>query len=140
VSSAPAPVIVVASNGPGLLVRVVWFVFIGWWVGAIATSLAWLCLITIILLPIGLMVINRLPSIVTLRPQGQTWRWENGALVRGTRQRPFMVRAVYYLAFGWWLSAVWLVTAYAAALTLVGLPLSFYMWGRAGAVTTLYRS
>src|SRR5947209_12325820 len=71
VSSAPAPVIVVASNGPGLLVRVAWFVFIGWWVGAIATSLAWLCLITIILLPIGLMVINRLPSIVTLRPQAR---------------------------------------------------------------------
>ena len=50
------------------------------------------------------------------------------------------MRALYYLVIGWWLSGLWLVTAYLAALTLVGLPPSFFMWGRAGAATTLYRS
>jgi hypothetical protein len=28
------------SSGPGFLVRAVWFVFIGWWLSAIATVLA----------------------------------------------------------------------------------------------------
>ncbi len=138
--SNASPIIVVAGGGPSLLLRVVWFVFIGWWLGAIASGLAWLMLITVILLPIGLMIINRLPSIVTLRPQGQQWRMQDGMLVQGQRQRPFLLRAVYFLVIGWWACAFWLVLAYVAVLSLLGIPLAFWMYGRAGAVTTLYRS
>src|SRR5438128_6371669 len=104
--STTAPVIIV-SNGPGLLLRVLWFVFIGWWLGAIVTAFAWLCVVTILLLPIGLIIINRLPTIVTLRPQGQSWRLENGLLVQGLRQRSFLWRAIYFLVIGWWLSGIW---------------------------------
>lgn len=139
-STLPPTVIVVADRGPGLLLRAVWFVFVGWWLGAVVSVMAWFCLLTLILLPIGLLMINRLPTIVTLRPQGQAWRLDRGRLVRAQPQRPFLVRAVYFLLVGWWASAIWLTLAYLAVLTILLLPLAFWMYGRAGAVTTLYRS
>lgn len=139
-SAQTSPVVVVAPSGPGLIIRVIWFLFVGWWLGAIVTGLAWFCLITVILLPIGLMLINRLPTVVTLRPQGQSWRLENGVLVQGNRQHPFLLRAIWFVLIGWWLSGLWLSIAYGAVLTVILLPLAFWMFGRAGAVTTLYHS
>ena len=56
------------------------------------------------------------------------------------QQRPFLLRAIYFLLIGWWFSGVWMAVAYVALLTIVGFPLAFWMYGRVGAVTTLYRS
>jgi uncharacterized membrane protein YccF (DUF307 family) len=138
------PIIIVNSQGPGFIVRVLWFLFIGWWLAFFATVLAWLCLVTIILLPIGLMIINRMPSIVTLRPRRTDWRFQNGVLIQGaTKQYPLWIRALYFLVVGWWLSAAWLTIAYFCVLPIISLilwPLAFWMYGRAGAVTTLFRS
>lgn len=135
-----SPLIVMQSSGPSLLVRLIYFVLIGWWVGALASAFAWLCVVTVIFLPLGLALINRLPSLITLRPQGNNWRVEGNMLVHGQAQRPFVQRAVYFVLVGWWLSGVWLFTAYLALLTVFLIPLSFWMYGRVGAVTTLYRS
>jgi hypothetical protein len=88
----------------------------------------------------GLWIINRLPTLITLRPQNQAWRIEDGVLVAGNRQNPFLLRAVYLVLMGWWLSAAWLITAYLLVASIIGLPLAFWMYGRAGSVTTLYRS
>jgi len=134
---APA---IVQSSGPGILVRIIWFLFVGSWLGLVVTSLAWACNVTIIGLPLGLWLLNRLPTIITLRPQEQRWRIQNGYLVKGQRQHSFWLRALYFVFVGSWFSAVWLILAYGAALTFIMLPLAFWMYGRAGAVTTLYRS
>jgi len=136
----PPHAIVVDSGGPGLVVRFIWFVLVGWWLGGLVSLVAWLCFITVLGIPIGLYVVNRLPRVITLRPQEQSYRMENGVLVRGARQRSFLLRTVYFLLIGWWLSGVWMVVAYAALLTILLIPLSFWMYGRIGAVTTLYRS
>jgi uncharacterized membrane protein YccF (DUF307 family) len=137
---AARPPLVVQQRGPNLLVRALWFVFIGWWLGGVVSALAWLLVLTIVGLPLGLWLINRLPSVITLRPQEATWRIENGMLVQGQRQRPFWLRAVYFLLVGWWLSGAWMLVAYLALASIVLLPLAFWMYGRIGAVTTLYRS
>ena len=131
---------VVRSSGPNIIIRVLWFLFVGWWVGLIVSGIAWFLNCTIIGLPLGLWMINRLPSVMTLRPQGARWRFEDGALRQGQEQYPFLVRAVYFLLIGWWLSGLWMVAAYLATVSLIGLPLAFVMYGRVGAVTTLYRS
>ena len=39
------------KSGPGLLVRALWYIFVGWWLAGIASALAWICLITIIGIP-----------------------------------------------------------------------------------------
>jgi uncharacterized membrane protein YccF (DUF307 family) len=133
--------IIVQSAGPGCLIRGLYFVFIGWWLGGIVSTVAWLLLVTIIGLPLGLWLINRLPTVITLRPQEQKWHLdEQGYLRQGQAQRPFLLRALYFVLVGWWLSAVWMTVAYLAVLVIIGIPLAFWMYGRIGAVTTLYRS
>ena len=47
---------------------------------------------------------------------------------------------MYFLLVGWWFSAIWLAAAYALTVSIVGLPIAFWMYGRVGAVTTLFRS
>lgn len=131
---------VISSGAPPLILRVVYFLLIGWWLGGIVTMVAWLGILTILLLPLGLWLMNRLPTIVTLRSQGQGFHLEDGVLVKGKHQRGFLLRAVYLIIIGWWLSGIWLGVAYALVLSLIGIPLAFWMYGRAGAVTTLYRS
>ncbi len=139
---APAisPVIVIAGGTPPLILRVLYFVAIGWWLGGIATVFAWLCVLSILLLPVGLMVINRLPGLVTLRSQGRGFHLKDGVLIQGAAQHSFLLRAIYLILIGWWFSAIWLSTAYLLVLTLIGIPLAFWMYGRAGAITTLHRS
>ena len=63
----------VYQRGPNLLVRFVWWLFIGWWASGIAVGIAWIALITVIGIPLGIWIINRLPSILTLRPRTRHW-------------------------------------------------------------------
>lgn len=138
-AAAPAPVIIPPS-GPNIILRLIYFVSIGWWLGLITSLLAWFLNATVIGLPLGLWLTNRLPTVITLRPQEQNWQIKEGVLVKGKDQLSFLVRALYFVFIGVWFSAVWLVTAYLLLLTIIGLPLAFWMYGRVGAITTLYRS
>ncbi len=140
VSTQPGSILV-RDRGPSLLVRVLWFVLVGWWLGGIVSAFAWVLNATIIGLPLGLWIINRLPTLITLRPQEADWVVTLDGDVQGAvRQQPFLLRALYFLLVGWWFSGLWMALAYLFLLTIVGLPVAFWMYGRVGAVTTLYRS
>jgi uncharacterized membrane protein YccF (DUF307 family) len=43
----------VYQRGPSLLVRFIWWLFIGWWASGIAVGVAWVALVTIIGIPLG---------------------------------------------------------------------------------------
>ena len=131
---------VVQPNAPNLVLRVIWFILIGWWLGGVLTAAAWFLNATIIGLPIGLYLINRLPTFITLRPQDQTYVIQDGRIISSLPQRPFLLRAIYFLLVGWWFSGLWLAAAYLLVVTILGIPLAFWMYGRVGAVTTLFRS
>ena len=60
-------VIVQRSSGPGCLVQSIWFIFVGWWLGALLISLAWLLNITVIGLPLGMAILNSIPKILALQ-------------------------------------------------------------------------
>ncbi len=130
----------VAEHAPNLLLRVAWFILVGWWLGGILSAVAWFLNATVIGLPAGLWLINRLPTFITLRPQERRWFVAAGALSPAVVQRPWPLRAVWFLLVGWWLSGVWMAVAYVLLVSIVGMPLSFVMYGRIGAVTTLFRS
>ena len=125
---------------PNLILRVLWFVLVGWWLAGILSAVAWALNATIIGLPIGLWIINRLPLAATLRPPGSHYRVDEGVLRPGTSQHPFLIRAIYFVLIGWWLSGLWMAVAYGFLLTIIGMPIAFWMYGRIGAVTTLYRT
>jgi uncharacterized membrane protein YccF (DUF307 family) len=60
-------VVVVNQKNPGCFAQVVWFLFIGWWAGQLWILLAWLLIISIIGIPLGIMMFNKLPQVVALR-------------------------------------------------------------------------
>ena len=141
----PIPVKVQNSN-PGCLVRLLYFIFVGSWLGLIWTLVAWFFNLTIIGLPIGLAMINRIPQIMTLRAERTqtTVEVKDGAPVlhqKPLKQNPFILRALYFIAIGFWFSFVWMLLAWLiAGITLgLGLPVAMWMFDRTPAVTTLAR-
>jgi uncharacterized membrane protein YccF (DUF307 family) len=117
-----------------LLVRALWFVFVGWWATPIIVNTAWLLNATIVLLPIGIKLINLVPTVLTLAEPRSLSEPESA---RG--QRSFTVRAIYFVLVGWWLSLLWANVASFLAITIVGLPVAIWMLNRLPYVTSLYR-
>ena len=150
VAPAPSPIVVLnnARPGPGLVVRALWFLFVGLWLGALATAIGWALCVGVVTLPIGLLILNRLPAIMTLRPASTSTQVAiiNGVTMIQTgvpsAQQPFLLRAVYFVLVGWWLSALWLALAWvlvALAFVTLGLTLApaFLMFERTPQVLTL---
>ncbi len=127
---------VVQQSSPNIVVRFLYFIFVGWWLGLVVSVFAWAINLTVIGLPLGLYLINRLPTMMTLRPQNQ-WRLEGNVLIQEVEQHPFLLRALYFVVVGWWLSGIWMVVGYLCVFTVIGLPLAFWMYGRVATVTTL---
>lgn len=143
-STMPAGVVVPVAAGPGLLVRALWFIFIGTWLSGIAIGVAYLCCLTIIGLPAGFWIFNRLPVILTLRPRTDirvTQVVDGVALVGGgtVHQRPLWLRAIWFLLVGWWLGAIYMWVAWLLCVILITLPVGLWLFNRVGAVMTLLR-
>lgn len=147
-TAVPAPLVVLTQedDGPPLLLRALWFLLIGLWLGALWTVVAWVFIASIIGLPLGLLMINRLPQVMTLKPPATQTRVQvyNGVVVVGrgrVPQHPFALRALYFLLMGWWASLLWLLSAWllTGATLGLGLPLAFWMFDRFPTVTTLAR-
>ncbi|CAN5602849.1 hypothetical protein BH24CHL1_BH24CHL1_19350 [soil metagenome] len=143
-SQNPTTTVYTQRGGHGCLVTLLWFIFVGWWLSAIWAAVAWFLVALIVTMPIGLWMINVLPKVVSLREPAQELRTTlDGALTRvehtNLRQYPFVLRALYFLLVGWWLSGVWMGIGWAASVTFVGLPLAIWMFNRVPAITTLKR-
>jgi uncharacterized membrane protein YccF (DUF307 family) len=144
--STSAPAVQPPESGPGLVLRAIWFVLAGWWLGQIALFVGWFLTVIVITLPLGLYLLNRLPQITTLRSPAREWVAEqtaSGATVvhaAEQRQRNLLLRALYFVAIGWWFSLVWLEVAWLCGITLVLLPVSFWMFSKSAAVITLRRT
>ena len=149
-SMAPPPPVVVfqGTAGPPMLVRILWFLFIGLWLGALATVVGWVLCILVLPLPAGVMILNRLPAIMTLRQASRTpvVSYTSGVtLIRtgmAAPQLPLVARAAYFLLIGWWASALVLAVAWClVALPVLTLGLSlapaFLLFERVPQVLTL---
>lgn len=140
-----APVIMVADSGEtNIVVRAAWFLFIGWWLSFLAVTLAVLLQLTIIGIPAAIWLINRIPQIVTLKSSRklQIAASEAGITMVARDDRPqhrWYVRTLWYIVVGWWATALWLYTAWLASVTILLLPLGFWMFGQTGKVQTLRR-
>jgi uncharacterized membrane protein YccF (DUF307 family) len=144
--STSTPAVQPPESGPGLVLRAIWFVLVGWWLGQIALFVGWFLTVIVITLPLGLYLLNRLPQITTLRSPTREWVAEQTAsgttVVHAAEQaqRNLLLRALYFVAIGWWFSLVWLEVAWLCGITLVLLPVSFWMFSKSAAVMTLRRT
>ncbi len=132
------------KSGPNLLVRFIWWLFIGWWASGIVVILAWLSLITIIGIPLGIWLINRLPSVLTLRPRTRMQSLQvddQGRTVvvdHARAQTAWPLRGLWFVLVGWWASAIWMAFAWVIQLTIIGLPLALMMFNRTPFIASLY--
>jgi uncharacterized membrane protein YccF (DUF307 family) len=117
-----------------LLVRALWFLVVGWWATPVVVNTAWLLTATVLLAPVGVMLINLVPTVLTLQEPRSMLDPEAG---RGQRSLP--VRAVYFVFVGWWAGFLWANVAVFLSLTIVGLPVAIWMLNRLPYVTSLYR-
>lgn len=125
------------------LVRALWFFLLGWHLTLYWILIAWLLNITIIGLPLGVWMLNRVPVVLTLRlPQsyavGQVgtggsvyWRTTSAS------QPNLLLRILYFIVIGWWFSLLWSLAAWVLCITIIGLPLGVWMFNRLPNVTTL---
>lgn len=140
----PTVTYVAADPGPGLLVRAIWFLLVGWWLSGVVIGAGYALCATIIGLPLGFMLFNAVPMVVTLRPRSRYAvavhdggaMWVAGS---GPAQRPVLVRAIWFLCIGLWVGAAWLVVAWLLCVLIVTLPIGLLMMNRVGAVMTLLR-
>lgn len=143
------PTVQTIRRNPGCLIQLLWFCFVGSWLSLIWVAVAWVVMLTIIGLPVGIMMINYLPKIVALREpwQQELTQVQNTAtgkvvVIKTMQDLPqisLIVRIFYFLFIGWWFSALWLLLAWLASLTIIGLPLAFWMVDRTPAILTLRR-
>jgi uncharacterized membrane protein YccF (DUF307 family) len=137
--------VVELKTGPSMLVRAVWFVLIGWWLSGLAMGFAWFLGLTVIGLPLTFYIGNRLPTVLTLRPRRERYLLVQGAdgVLRyervATAQTSFLVRLVYFVLVGWWLSGIWMFVAWLLCVSIIGFPIGLMMVNRVPFVMTLHR-
>ena len=129
---------------PGCLIQVVWFIFIGWWLGGLAISLAWFLNAIIIGLPLGMAILNNIPKILALQNPERYIKTisQDGKLYVVRADAPqynFFLRALFFLLIGWWWSGVWLAFAYLLCATIILLPFGLGLFRFAPFMTTLRR-
>ena len=130
------------SRGVPFIRRIVWFFVLGWELAGIWILVAWALNATIIGLPLGLWMIDRVPQVLTLKSRPGAWVLDlkNGrSRYVSVKQRSWVIRGVYFLLIGWWLSLLWAGAAWLLCATILGLPLGVLMLHALPAVTTLQR-
>ena len=133
------------QQNPGCLLQILWFAFIGVWLGQAWMVVAWFFMVTIIGIPLGIAMLNMLPKVFALREPSRKVmirRGQNGEVYQREIDPPqvnILLRAIYFILIGWWLSAIWMEAAYAISLTVIGLPVGFWMFDRVPAILSLQR-
>lgn len=138
-------VVVETQRNPGCLLQILWFAFIGWWLGQAWMVVAWILMVTIIGIPFGIAMLNMLPKVIALREPSRKVvirSLSGGEMMQREIEPPqvnILLRGLYFLLVGWWLSALWMEAAYAVSLTVIGLPIGFWMFDRVPALLSLKR-
>ena len=124
------------------LLRVLWFFLLGWETAGIWILIAWALNLTIIGLPLGLWMIDRVPQVLTLKARSGEWVTHKGGGTHHVtpQQHPFLLRAVYFVLVGWWFSLIWAALGYLLSVTIIGLPFGIPMLHALPAVTTLHKN
>ena len=127
-----------------LILRVIWFVVIGMPAGLVCIQFGWICMLTIIGIPLGLFVFNLIPMIMTLQldveDRYKLALQEDDVFHGKVSQISLLIRLPYFLLVGWWFSLIWVNVAYLFSISVIGIPFGFWMFNRLPFVTFLTRS
>ena len=92
-------------------------------------------------MPLAIIMFNRVPEIIALRGESElvVRSWGGRTVVSEVPQHNILLRALYFVLIGWWLSALWIEAAFWLCATIIGLPLGFWMFDRVPAIVSLRR-
>ncbi|HFC12746.1 MAG TPA: YccF domain-containing protein [Anaerolineae bacterium] len=130
------------ANQTPFILRALWFVLAGWHLSAGWIAVAWFLNVTIIGLPLGLWMLNRIPQVLTLKSMGGTVviNKKSGEIWHEAQSQLFWpLRAIYFVVFGWWVSLIWAGFGYLLCVSIIGLPFGLVMLNSLPFVTTLRR-
>ena len=125
--------------------RALWFIFIGWWLSGVVATIAWFAMITIIGLPLGIWLINRIPTVITLRPRTRQVQQmvDSAGFTRfvdvPVAQVSWVVRGVWFIFVGWWASAIVMAIGWLLIVLILTIPIGLWMFNRVPFVASLYR-
>jgi len=71
--------VVELKTGPSLLVRAVWYLLVGWWLAGVILAIAWIAAVPIVGLPLMFYLVNRVPTVLTLRPRREQYAMVTGS-------------------------------------------------------------
>ncbi|CAM2006018.1 YccF domain-containing protein [Acanthopleuribacter pedis] len=117
-----------------LILQLLYFLTIGWWFGGLAAILGYLLCSTIIGLPFGVVLLNRLPTFVFLREPGEEVYSDH---THPSEELPLLLRIVWFFVIGWTLGMAALVVGYALVLTVIFLPFGLWVLNRVPKMLTL---
>ncbi len=123
-----------------MFARYVYFFVIGWWLGLFAAILGMLLCSTIIGLPLGTMLLNKLPAIVFMREEGEPCPAGYSDHRHMREPMPFLIRVLWFFVLGWSLGTLLITLGYLLAFTLIGIPLGIFLLNRVPLVMTLSRA
>ena len=132
----PQPVVTV-KQGPGCLIQILWFVFVGWWLGSFAIGAAYVLMLLVITIPVGIAILNNIPLLMALR---QPDKLITPYGVVDKPQHNILVRALWFIFVGWWLAGIALTVGYALCMTIIGLPIGFLIFDAVPGLLTLRKS
>lgn len=115
-----------------VVLRILYFTLIGWWAAFLWGLAAYLCCLTIVLLPIGTAMFNRLPRVLTLKPVAL-----EPYTGRPRRELSLVLRILWFFVVGWWLGLLCFKVGYLLCLTIVLLPLGVWLLHRVPVLMTL---
>ena len=130
-----APPVIVRSQ-PGCLIQILYFLVIGWWLGGAAIVLAYFLFLTLLGIPLGVMILNKIPYLLALRQTEPAISYYGVK----TAQHNLLIRALWFFLIGGWATIGWLFIGYALACTIIGMPLAFWMFDKAPVILTLRKS
>ncbi len=142
------PVMALAENRqPNIVLRFLWFIFVGWWLGLIWLHIGFALCASVIFLPFGLLMLNRLPAILTLRSTGDaqmqvvTNAYGQTFVTYGeVPQLNILIRAIWFFPIGLILGYLTSIIGYLLCATIILLPFGILLLDRIPAIMTLRRS
>lgn len=127
-----------SDSSPSLVVRAIWFVAVGWWLTGVILTVAWILNLTVVGLPLGIKLINKVPKALTLKEPdtSDVDTVEIGGSSSGSPN--LLVRGAYFVLVGWWASGIWTALAYVLCVSVIGLPFGIKMFNYLPKVVSLY--
>jgi len=100
---------------------------------------------SVIGLPVGLMMLNRLPMVLTLKPASQSVKISitgnaTNITISGSQQTNFLLRVFYFVFVGWWAGYLWSLIAYIMFILIITIPVGVIMFNMLPAIITLRKN